>query len=87
MGAGYALIGVGFNWLFAAFTGWVGIATPPSTIGTGTSVILAMMNLGGFFSSFWMMLLGYSLTGILLADVILCIVLAIVLMIVNPFGE
>lgn len=87
MGAGYALIGVGFNWQFAAFTGWVGIATPPSTIGIGTSVVLAMMNLGGFLSSFWMMFLGYDLTKILVADVVLCIVLAIVLLAVNPFGK
>ena len=63
----------------------VGIATPPSTIGIGTSIILAFMNLGGFVSSFWMILLGYNLTKILLSDVILCSVFAIGLFIANPF--
>lgn len=87
IGAGYALIGIGFNWQFAAFTGLVGSVTPLSTIGIGTSVVLAMMNLGGFFSSFWMMFLRYDLTKILLADVVLCIVLAVVLLAVNPFGK
>lgn len=85
MGIGYGLIGIGFNWQFAAFTEWVGIATPPSTIGIGTSIILAFMNLGGFVSSFWMILLGYNLTKILLSDVILCSVFAIGLFIANPF--
>lgn len=87
MGVGYALIGVGFNWQFAAFTGWVGAATPPSTIGTGTSIALAAMNLGGFLSSFWMMLLGYDLTKILLADIVFCIILAVVLMVIKPFSK
>ena len=49
--------------------------------------ILAAMNLGGFFSSFWMMFLGYDLTRILLADVVLCIGLAVILLIANPFGR
>ncbi len=87
MGVGYALIGIGFNWQFAAFTGWIGLATPPSTVGTGMSVALAAMNLGGFLSSFWMMFLGYDLTKILLADVIMCIGLAVVLLIANPFAR
>lgn len=87
MGIGYGLIGIGFNWQFAAFTEWVGIATPSSTIGTGTSIILAFMNLGGFLSSFWMILMGYNLTKILLADIILCSVLAIGLFLVNPFNS
>ncbi|MCU6763727.1 Major Facilitator Superfamily [uncultured Roseburia sp.] len=85
MGLGYALIGIGFNWQFAAFTGWIGISTPQSTISAGTSIVLAMMNLGGFFSSFWMMALGGNLTSILLADVVLCILLAVLLLVINPF--
>lgn len=84
MGAGYALIGIGFNWQFITFTAWVGIATPESTIGTGTSVLLAMMNLGGFLSSFWMILLGDNLTRILAADMILSVILAVALFAANP---
>lgn len=87
MAIGYGFVGIGFNWQFAAFTEWVGIATPPSTIGSGTSIILAFMNLGGFLSSFWMIILGYDLTKILWADVILCAIFAIALFVVNPFKK
>ena len=87
MGIGYAFIGVGFNWQLTTFMGWVGIANPVSMIGTGTSIALATMNLGGFISSFWMIALGYDLIKILLADVILCIILAIILFVINPFKE
>lgn len=87
MGAGYALIGIGFNWQFITFTAWVGTATPESTIGAGTSVLLAMMNLGGFLSSFWMILLGNNLTKILAADMILSVILAAVLFAANPFKK
>lgn len=85
MGAGYALIGIGFNWQFITFTAWVGMRTPESTIGTGTSVLLAMMNLGGFLSSFWMILLGNDLMKILMADMILSMILAAVLFVASPF--
>lgn len=87
MGAGYALIGIGFNWQLLTFTTWIGIATPESTVGTGNAVLLAMMNLGGFLSSFWMIALGNDLTKILLADVILCAFLAVMLRVFQPFGK
>lgn len=87
MGAGYAFVGIGFNWQLTAFMGWIGAANPVSRIGTGTSIALATMNLGGFVSSFWMIALGYDIIKILWADVILCAALAIILFMINPFKE
>ena len=52
MTIGLMLVGFGFSVIMPAFFAWVGLVTPPSTVAFATSLCLALMNLGGFFSGF-----------------------------------
>lgn len=89
MGLGMALIGFGFNTITPAFMALVGMVTPPSTVGKGTSVLIAAMNLGGFISSFWLILLasifGESLMSTLITEIVIVLIIAVVFVFYNPY--
>lgn len=53
MTAGLVIAGFGFSCFFPAFMAWAGMATPPATVAAASSFILALMNLSGFVSSFY----------------------------------
>lgn len=56
MTLGLMCIGFGFSVLMPAGFGILGMRTPPTTIAVGTSVAMALMNLGGFISTYWLVL-------------------------------
>ncbi len=84
---GFVLIGFGFMSAFPGMTTWIAMVNPLSKVGTGTSIAIAFMNLGGFLCSFWMIALGYDITKLILADVIVSVVIAIIFVFASPFAN
>ena len=91
MSAGTILIGFAFSVIMPAAFTLVGMRTPPSTVAIGTSIIMALMNLGGFLSSFWLSLLkticGENIYSPLLVETVIIAVLGVVFLIYNPFPK
>lgn len=84
---GFVLIGFGFMSAFPGMTTWIAMVNPLSKVGTGTSIAIAFMNLGGFLCSFWMIALGYDITKLILADVIVSVVIAVIFVFASPFAN
>ncbi len=91
MGLGMAVIGFGFNMILPASMALAGTITPASTIGKVSSLIIALVNLGGFMGSFWLILLakifGESLMSALTTEIIIVLIMAVILVIWNPFKQ
>lgn len=91
MTVGIVMLGFGFSMIFPACMAWAGMSTPPSTIATASALILALMNLGGFLSSFWLQLLnavaGESVLSAILVEIVVFYILAVVFFIRSPFKE
>lgn len=84
---GFILIGFGFMSAFPGLTTWIAMSNPISKVGSATSIAIAFMNFGGFLCSFWMMALNYNISGMIIADIIVSVVIAAVLLVVNPFSQ
>ncbi|MGE4354470.1 MAG: MFS transporter [Oscillospiraceae bacterium] len=54
MTMGLILIGFGFSVILPSFMTWMGISTPPSTVAMAASIVMALMNLGGFVCAYWL---------------------------------
>lgn len=89
MTLGLIIIGFGFSFVMPSFMIWIGMATPPSTVAAATSILLALMNLGGFLSSFWLQLLtsvaGESLYSAIIVSMIVQFATAALFLFINPF--
>lgn len=88
MTIGLMLIGFGFSVIMPTFFTWTGMVTPPSTVALATSILMALMNLGGFLSSFWLKLLtavaGENLYSAIIVEIVVFFVTAVVFVIYNP---
>ncbi|MDD7388783.1 MAG: MFS transporter [Lachnospiraceae bacterium] len=91
MTAGLCCIGFGFSVLMPAALGLLGMHTPPSTIAIGTSVVMALMNLGGFICTYWLQLIesvmGNVLYNSILVEVIILAALGVVFLVYNPYPK
>lgn len=91
MTIGMMMIGFGFSIIMPAFLAWVGLATPASTVAAATSLVMALMNLGGFISTFWLNLLsatvGDSLYTPIIVEIVVFLITAVVFLFYNPFKE
>ena len=72
---------------FPGMTTWIAMVNPLSKVGTGTSIAIAFMNLGGFLCSFWMIALGYNITKLIMADIIVSVVIAVIFIFASPFAN
>jgi predicted MFS family arabinose efflux permease len=91
MDAGLMCVGFGFSCWFPAMTGLVGMWTPPSTVAFGMSIVMALMNGGGFLCSYWLMIVG-KITGDavvmpILLEVIIFAVITVLLFIWDPYPK
>lgn len=91
MTIGMMMIGFGFSVIMPTFMAWAGFVTPPSTVAAATSILMALMNLGGFLSSFWLQILtavvGESLYSAIIVEIVVFFVIAIVFIFYNPFNK
>lgn len=89
MTIGLITIGFGFSIVMPAFMTWIGFVTPPSTVAIGTSVALALMNLGGFLCTYWLEILngifGESIFSAISVEIFIFAGIAAVFLFVNPF--
>ncbi len=85
--AGTIIMGFGFNLCFPGIMAWIAQANPEVAVGGSTSIVVAMMNFGGFLCAFWMVWMGNSARNICLADIIVSAVLAVLCIFVHPFGK
>ena len=91
MTVGLMLIGFGFSIIMPCFMAWTGMATPPSTVAAATSILMALMNLGGFLSSFWLQLLnavaGENLYSAIIVEVVVFFATAAAFVFYSPFKK
>ena len=91
MTIGLCMVGFAFSLLMPAGLGLVGILTPPSTVAIGTSVVMALMNLGGFISTYWLQLvdkvMGNVLYNTILIEVVVFAVLGLIFLVYNPYPK
>lgn len=91
MTIGLMLVGFGFSIIMPTGMTWLGIATPPSAIAIGTSIVMALMNLGAFVSSIWLKVLNAIFKETIFSAIISAIVvfaaLAVLFVVYNPFKE
>ena len=89
MTLGLCCIGFGFSLLMPAGLGLVGIHTPPSTVAIGTSVVMALMNMGGFISTYYLQaveaIMGNVIYNSILIEIVVLAVLAVFFLIYNPY--
>lgn len=89
MTIGLMMLGFGFSIIMPTFFAWTGISTPPSTVAIATSILMALMNLGGFASSFWLKLLnvvaGENIYSAILVEIAVFYAIAIGFVFYNPF--
>lgn len=91
MTLGLMLIGFGFSIIMPTFMSWAGAVTPLSTIAMATSILLALMNLGGFVSSFWLKLLtmvaGENIFSAIITEIVVFLATAVFFAFYNPFKQ
>lgn len=91
MTAGLMMVGFGFSVIMPTFFAWTGMVTPGSTVALATSILMALMNLGGFISSFWLRALtaifGENLYSAIIVEIVVFLVTAVVFVIYNPLKE
>lgn len=91
MTAGLLMIGFGFSVVMPCIMTWAGMATPPSTVAAATSLILALMNMGAFISSFWLQFLnavvGENLYSAIIVGIVVHFVTAAAFVVYNPFKK
>jgi len=91
MSIGLMMVGFGFSVIMPTFFAWAGLVTPPATVAVAISVILALMNFGGFLSSFWLKFLlavfGESIHSAIIVEIIVFLATAVVFVIYNPLKE
>lgn len=89
MTIGLMMLGFGFSIIMPTFFAWTGISTPPGTVAIATSILMALMNLGGFASSFWLKLLnavaGENIYSAILVEIAVFYAIAIGFVFYNPF--
>jgi len=88
MTLGLICIGFGFSVIMPTFFSWAGMVTPPSTVALAISILMALMNLGGFASSFWLKLLtavaGENMYSAIIVEIVVFFATAVVFVIYNP---
>ena len=91
MTLGLILIGFGFSTVMPAFFAWVGVVTPASTVAGAISICMAVMNLGGFVSSFWLKLLtaifGENILSGIMIEIVVFLIIGVIFLIYSPFKE
>ncbi|MDO5410511.1 MAG: MFS transporter [Lachnospiraceae bacterium] len=91
MTIGLMLLGFGFSIIMPACMSWAGFVTPLSTIAIATSILLALMNLGGFLSSFWLKFLamaaGENIFSAILVEIFVFLATAVFFVFYNPFKQ
>jgi len=91
MTVGLMMIGFGFSIIMPTFMAWTGAITPPSTVAAATSILMALMNLGGFISSFWLQILnavaGESMYSAIIVEIIVFFVTAAAFVVYDPFKK
>lgn len=91
MTIGLMMIGFGFSIIMPSFFAWTGIVTPQSTVAVATSILMALLNLGGFICSFWLQLLtaiaGESLYSAIIVEIVVFLAIAAFFIFYNPFKE
>ena len=91
MSIGLMMVGFGFSVIMPTFFAWAGLVTPPATVAVAISLILALMNLGGFLSSFWLKFLlvvfGENIHSAIIIEIIVFLATAVVFAIYNPLKE
>lgn len=92
MTAGLVIAGFGFSCFFPAFMAWAGMATPPATVAAASAFILALMNLSGFVSSFYISAMtaiageNYLIAMILVA-IVYDIACGVIFFVATPFKQ
>lgn len=84
MTAGFALAGAAYIFVYSTFSDWIGRTNPASKVGSATSIVNAIMNIGGFLASFWIIALGYDLTAVYIADAVVSVIGAVIVLFYNP---
>lgn len=91
MTIGLMLVGFGFSIVMPTAMTWLGMGTPPSTVAMGTSIVMALMNLGAFASSIWLKILNAifkeTIFSAILAAIVVFTALTVVFIVYNPFKE
>ena len=91
MTLGLMMLGFGFSIIMPTGMAWLGIGTPPSTVALGTSIVMALMNLGAFASSIWLKILnaifGETIFSAIMTEIIVFFAAAAVFVICNPFKQ
>ncbi len=89
MTAGLVLAGFAFSIILPSLMTWMSISTPQSTIAMATSIIMALMNLGGFICTYWLVFIKSVAGETTLAPINIAIgffaCMAVVFLVYNPF--
>lgn len=91
MTSGLCLIGFGFSIIMPTVMAWVGMTTHPAAVASATALVLAAMNIAGFFSSFYVSALtaifGESVISGLVIAMIVFAAVAVIFLFLNPFKK
>lgn len=91
MTVGAFLQGFAYSLVMPALISLVGTITPPSTVAMGISIMMAMMNIAAFISTFYLKILtnifGENIYSSLKVFIAVVLTLAAVFIFINPFAE
>lgn len=91
MSAGLCLCGFGFGLCIPAFMAWVSLVTTAENSAAGASTASALLYLGGFLASYWLMVIaaacGESLYSPIWIELVISVIMMIVFLIFNPYKK
>lgn len=91
MTIGCILIGFGFSCLMPTGFILLGMLTPASTVPMATSIVMALMNLGAFVCTYYLVLVkkiaGEAIYSPLLVETIIMVIITIFFVFYNPFPK
>lgn len=88
---GAAVVGIGFSSLMPAVMMILGMMCPPESVALSTSILLAIMNLFAFLSTYWIQLIanisGDAIIAPMFVGMIIAVVGGVIFLIVNPLPK
>lgn len=91
MTVGVCIVGLGFGYTMPGLLTWNGKVSAPGTAATSTAFVLALMNLAGFVSTFYLQaftaVFGESVYSPIMASMIVMAVVTVIFLAYSPFKQ